>query len=95
MPALDLFNDNDGVRAITGEFSKWSHHVTGVTLNDAHCAACHLEGKVDAGKVVVDTTMHMADAQTHLRNADTDADMAVGSGGTELHHHGQLLHELP
>ncbi|GFO60564.1 hypothetical protein GMST_28890 [Geomonas silvestris] len=69
-------NDNNGVRSITNEFSKWSHHVTGVTLNDAHCAACHLEGKVNAdGEVVVDTTKHMADAKTHLRNADTDADM--------------------
>ena len=69
-------NDNNGVRAIVGEFSKWSHHVTGVTLNDAHCAACHLEGKVVNGKVVVDTTKHMADNKTHLRNADTDADFA-------------------
>lgn len=67
--------DNNGVRAITGEFAKWSHHVTGVVLQDAHCAACHLEGKVVAGVIVVDTTKHMADAQTHLRNADTNADM--------------------
>jgi len=68
-------NDNNGVRAITGEFAKWSHHVTGVTLNDAHCAACHMEGKVVNGKVVVDTAKHMADAKTHLRNADSDFDM--------------------
>ena len=68
-------NDNNGVRAITVEFAKWSHHVTGVTLNDAHCAACHLEGKVVNGIVVVDTTKHMRDAKTHLRNADSDADM--------------------
>jgi predicted CXXCH cytochrome family protein len=68
--------DNNGVRAITTEFAKWSHHVTGVTLNDAHCAACHLEGKVSNGKVVVDSTKHMVDAKTHLRNADTDADFA-------------------
>jgi hypothetical protein len=69
-------DNNNGVRAITTEFAKWSHHVTGVTLDDAHCAACHLEGKVVAGEVVVDPAKHMADAQTHLRNADTDADMA-------------------
>jgi hypothetical protein len=67
-------NDNNGVRAITSEFAKWSHHVTGVTLNDAHCAACHLEGKVENGTVVVDTGKHMRDAKVHLRNADTDAD---------------------
>jgi hypothetical protein len=70
-----MVNDNNGVRAITTEFAKWSHHVTGVTLNDAHCAACHLEGKVEDGKVVVDRSKHMADNKTHLRNADTDADI--------------------
>ena len=68
-------NDNNGVRAITTEFNKWSHHVTGVTLNSAHCAACHLEGTVVNGVVTIDTTKHMADAKVHLRNADTDADM--------------------
>jgi hypothetical protein len=75
--AGDFVNDNNGVRAITAEFKKWSHHVTGVTLNDAHCAACHLEGKINAyGLVAVDGSKHMADAKIHLRNADTDADMA-------------------
>jgi len=69
-------NDNNGVRSITNEFGKWSHHVTGVSLNDAHCTACHLEGKVVYGKVVLDETKHMTDNMTHLRNADTDADMA-------------------
>ncbi|HXE95120.1 MAG TPA: hypothetical protein VN642_01840 [Dongiaceae bacterium] len=68
-------NDNNGVRAITVEFTKWSHHVTGVTLNDAHCAACHLEGKAVDGKIVVDTTKHMRDAKVHLRNVDNDADI--------------------
>ena len=68
--------DNNGVRSITQEFNKWSHHVTGVTLNNAHCAACHLEGTVNsAGLVVVDPAKHMADAKTHLRNAVTDADI--------------------
>ncbi len=71
----NFVNDNNGVRAITTEFSKWSHHVTGVTLNDAHCTACHLEGTVVNGDVVVDTGVHMSGNKTHLRNADTDADM--------------------
>ena len=67
--------DNAGVRPITTEFAKWSHHVTGVTLQDAHCAACHLEGKVVGGKIVTDPTYHVADNKTHLRNADTNADI--------------------
>ena len=67
--------DNGGVRAITAEFGKWSHHVTGVTLDNAHCAACHLEGKVVNGKIVVDTTKHMVDNRTHLRNVTDDSDM--------------------
>ncbi|MDD2852685.1 MAG: cytochrome c3 family protein [Desulfuromonadaceae bacterium] len=66
--------DNNGVRAITTEFAKWSHHVTGVDLNDAHCAACHLEGKVVGNAVVIDTNIHMADSSTHLRDADNDSD---------------------
>ena len=70
-----LVGDNNGVRAIVAEFGKWSHHVTGVNLQDAHCAACHLEGKAVEGEIVVDKTYHMADAKTHLRNADTDADI--------------------
>jgi hypothetical protein len=68
--------DNNGVRAITSEFAKWSHHVTGVTLNSAHCAACHLEGKAVDGNIVLDRTVHTTNATTHLRNADTDADFA-------------------
>jgi hypothetical protein len=72
-----MVNDNNGVRAITGEFAKWSHHVTGVNLQNAHCAACHLEGTVNADgtAIVVDRKYHMADDKTHLRNADTDADI--------------------
>ena len=72
-----MVNDNNGVRAITAEFTKWSHHVTGVNLQNAHCAACHLEGTVsaDGTAIVVDRKYHMADDKTHLRNADTDADM--------------------
>jgi hypothetical protein len=72
----NLVGDNFGVRAVVGEFAKWSHHVTGVNLQNAHCAACHLEAKVGPnGGIVVDPTYHMADSKTHLRNADTDADM--------------------
>lgn len=73
--ANGIVDDNNGVRAIVNEFGKWSHHVTGVNLQNAHCAACHLEGKVEDGKIIVDSSKHMADANTHLRNADTDADM--------------------
>jgi hypothetical protein len=69
-----LVNDNNGVRAITGEFAKWSHHVTGVTLDSAHCAACHLEGTASNGAIVVDTAYHMVDNMTHLRNSDNDTD---------------------
>jgi hypothetical protein len=74
--APGLVNDNNGVRSITQEFGKWSHHVTGATLNDAHCAACHLEGKVSGTEIAVDSTKHMVDGIIHLRNSDTDADMA-------------------
>jgi hypothetical protein len=72
-----LVNDNSGVRAVTTEFAKWSHHVTGVTLNAAHCTACHLEGNVDpvSQQVVVDPTKHMADGIVHLRNAADDTDL--------------------
>ena len=65
---------NEGVRSITTEFTKWSHHVTGVNLNNAHCAACHLEGKVVGSAIVVDTSKHM-NTIVNLRNADNDADM--------------------
>jgi len=75
-PTPNVVKDNNsGVRAVTLEFGKWSHHVTGVNLQNAHCAACHMEGTVRNGAIVVDRTYHMADNKTHLRNADTDADM--------------------
>jgi hypothetical protein len=67
--------DNNGVRAIVGEFQKWSHHVTGVTLNDAHCAACHLEGTVSNGEIVP-SALHMSDNKTHLRDTTSNADDA-------------------
>jgi hypothetical protein len=70
-----MVNDNFGIRAISTEFGKWSHHVTGVTLNKAHCAACHLEGTVKNGVIVVDRTYHMVDNKIHLRNVNDDTDM--------------------
>ena len=78
--APGLVNDNNGVRAITTEFAKWSHHVdNSVTLSDAHCAACHLEGTTDPvnapGEIIVDRTKHMVDGKTHLRNSSDDSDM--------------------
>jgi len=67
-------NDNNGVREIVSEFSRWSHHVTGSNLNNAHCAACHLEGKVSNGAIVIDGTKHMSDNAIHLRDAQDDSD---------------------
>jgi hypothetical protein len=70
-----IVSDNSGVRSVVQEFNKWSHHVTGVTLNNAHCAACHLEGTVRNGAIVTDPTKHMADNIVHLRNVNDDTDM--------------------
>jgi hypothetical protein len=81
----NMVKDNDGVRVIVPEFNKRSHHITGAAPTDAQCAVCHLEGKKNVptetgipgpGLIVIDTTKHMVDAQIHLRNADTNADMA-------------------
>ncbi|MBJ6727278.1 hypothetical protein [Geomesophilobacter sediminis] len=73
---------NQGVRAVTGEFSKWSHHIVnanGAAPLDEQCAICHLEGSTHnyghGDSFVVDGTKHMADKFIHLRNAQTDADM--------------------
>jgi len=76
--------DNNGVRAVVGEFSRWSHHVTGVTLDDAHCVACHKEGTIGAvtangvttQQVLIDPANHMHDNSVHLRDvtaANNDA----------------------
>jgi len=70
----NFVNDNNGVRAITGEFAKRSHHVTGRAATDADCAACHLEGKALNGAVVVDTAFHMRDDKIYLRNCNTGLD---------------------
>ena len=72
----NLVGDNNGVRAVVGEFAKWSHHVTGVDLQSAHCATCHLEGEIGPdGTIIRSDTFHMVDNKVHLRNADSDADM--------------------
>ena len=60
-------NDNTGVRAVTPEFQKNSHHVVGKALTDADCAVCHLEGQKGG---IVDDTYHMKDAKVHLRNCN-------------------------
>jgi hypothetical protein len=73
-----LVNDNAGVRAVTGEFTKWSHHIVnapGVAIQDEQCAICHLEGTVGMYGFGVDGTKHMTDNKTHLRNAHTDGDL--------------------
>ncbi|MDR3580996.1 MAG: hypothetical protein P4L44_13630 [Oryzomonas sp.] len=77
--------DNSGVRAIVPEFNKTSHHIfngTSVAPTDAQCVACHLEGKVSVGangatnQIVINIAYHMYDNKIHLRNAQTDADLA-------------------
>jgi len=60
-------NDNNGVRAIVGEFNKTSHHVTGKILTVADCAVCHLEGTTGGA---VDANYHMTDNKIHLRNCN-------------------------
>jgi len=73
-----LVNDNAGVRAVVGEFTKWSHHIVnanGLAPQDEQCAVCHLEGTVGTYGFGVDGTKHMTDNMTHLRNADTDGDL--------------------
>ena len=60
-------NDNTGVRAVTTEFQKNSHHVVGKALTDADCAVCHLEGQKGG---ILDDTYHMKDAKVHLRNGN-------------------------
>ena len=67
----NFVNDNNGVRAITGEFAKRSHHVTGRAATDADCAVCHLEGKRQGTAVVIDTAFHMKDDRIYLRNGNT------------------------
>jgi hypothetical protein len=70
-----LVNDNAGVRAVTGEFTKWSHHIVnapGVAIVDEQCAVCHLEGTVGQYGFGVDGTKHMVDNKTHLRNVQDD-----------------------
>jgi len=82
----NLVNDNNGVRAITGEFAKQSHHVTGRAVTNADCAACHLEGKASGAAIVIDRLYHMADNKIHLRNGNValvgnQTTATVGAGG--------------
>jgi len=67
-----LVNDNDGVRAITGEFAKRSHHVSGRTPRATDCVVCHMEGTVSASgsNLVVDENFHMKDDKIYLRNGN-------------------------
>jgi len=76
--------DNNGVRVITTEFEKRSHHVTGRDVKDSDCAVCHLEGKKEGNVVVVDTDYHMVDDKIYLRNGNSalagNQTLAVGAG---------------
>jgi len=83
-----LVNDNAGVRAVTGEFSKWSHHVVnanGLAVQDEQCAVCHLEGTVGGEGLMVDSTKHMIDNKTHLRNVQDDTQEFVWDPATPNH----------
>ncbi len=81
-----LVGDNNGVRAIVGEFAKTSHHVTGRDLNNTDCAVCHLEGKMDSdsNSIKIDKDFHMKDGNTYLRNGNKtlvgNQTKAVGAG---------------
>jgi len=80
----DSASSNDGVRSITNEFEKRSHHVTGRALQDSDCAVCHLEGKKEGSAVAVNSTNHMNDGVIDLRNGNTallgNQTEAVGAG---------------
>ncbi|WP_459813917.1 CxxxxCH/CxxCH domain c-type cytochrome [Geotalea toluenoxydans] len=72
--------DNNGVRIITAEFSRTSHHVTGVTLTVRHCAMCHMEGDTSGVK----GTLH-ENGQIDLRNVDTNTAIVwTGSEHTNM-----------
>jgi predicted CxxxxCH...CXXCH cytochrome family protein len=68
--------DSNGVRAITAEFSRTSHHVTGVTVTKYHCAVCHMEGDTSANT----STLHK-NGQIDLR--DVDNNTAIVWTGTQ------------
>lgn len=75
---------NDGVRAITGEFAKRSHHVSGRAAKDSDCAACHLEGERNGTVVGVDIANHGNAGVINLRNGNIalvgNQTTAVGAG---------------
>ena len=68
---------NDGTRAIVAEFSRASHHVTGVGITKQHCTMCHMEGNAVGSNT---STLHK-NGQIDLRNVDTNA--ALVWTGTE------------
>jgi hypothetical protein len=76
--------DNNGVRAITPEFAKRSHHITNYDVStplakartNAQCTVCHLEGFATPYGVHTDSTKHAVDNKVHLRNADDNSDFA-------------------
>jgi len=88
-------NDNNGVRQITGatgEFggnvNKRSHHIVnagGGDPTDAQCLACHAEGTVVAGAVVIDTNFHKKSNLIYLRNGGgiPDTQLAKEIGGNK------------
>jgi len=68
-----IATDNDGVRAIIGEFAKRSHHVTGREIKDSDCAVCHMEGKKnDNNEIGVNSDFHMNNDVIDLRNGNTN-----------------------
>jgi len=77
----DFVKDNSGVRAITTEFTRNSHHVVkagGVT--DADCAVCHAEGSTGGA---VNSAIHMKDEKIYLRNCNTSLAGNQGKASTE------------
>ena len=60
-------NDNNGVRAVAGEFAKNAHHVYGKVLTNQDCAVCHMEGTTGGA---INVAYHMKDNKIHLRNGN-------------------------
>jgi hypothetical protein len=66
---------NDGVRVITTEFTRTSHHAYGRTLTKLICATCHGEGDSSGN-----TTALHKNGQIDLRNADNASSYYVWTG---------------
>jgi hypothetical protein len=58
---------NNGVRAVVGEFSKQSHHVSGRAATKFDCVVCHAEGDVSTGE----TNASHKNGQIDLRDVDS------------------------